>query len=91
MQPSALRAKQKKVVFTSGDSDLGVSCKLVQNLRRHGTSAKTQTDSLSGRWDLPANVFVAVYEKYEFPVFTGTHSFLQGELKQGGQNMHFTA
>ena len=48
-------------------------------------------DSPSGRCGQLAKRFVAVDEKYEFPVFTGTHNFLQEELKQGGQNMHFTA
>ena len=34
-------------------------------------------DSLSGRWDQLANMFVAVDEKSEFPVYTGAYSFLQ--------------
>ena len=48
-------------------------------------------DSPSGRWEWLAKGTVEVYEKYEFPIFTRTHNFLQVELQQGGQNMHFTA
>ena len=44
-----------------------------------------------GRWKWLATSTLEVYEESEFPIFTGTHHFLQGELQQGWQNMHFTA
>ena len=36
-------AMQKKMMLTSGDSDLVISYTLVLDMRRHGTSASTQT------------------------------------------------
>ena len=45
----------------------------------------------SGRWEWLATSTMEVYDESEFPIFTGTHHFLQGELQQGWQNMHFTA
>ena len=48
-------------------------------------------NSPSGRCEWLARGTVEVYEESEFPIFTGTHHFLQSELQQGGQNMHFTA
>ena len=82
-------AMQKKMVLTSGDSDLVISWSLVRHLMRYGNFGK-YPDSPSGGTGLLKGL-LRFTKNHESPVLTGTHIFLHGEVQQCGQNMHCTA